>query len=96
VRQRTSDAVGIFVLPPSFQTLSSRLRGRNQDAPEAIERRLETARREVSAVDEYEYVVVNNDVDQCVREIEAIVTAERARRTRRRTSIEPIVDTFKA
>jgi guanylate kinase len=95
VRQRTTDAVGIFVLPPSFQTLSSRLRGRNQDAPDAIDRRLETARREVSAVDEYEYVVVNDDVDRCVREIDAIVTAERARRSRRRAAIEPIIDTFR-
>ena len=49
-----------------------------------------TARTEVSAVDEYDYVVVNDDLERCVKELAAIVTAERARRARRRTAIEPI------
>jgi len=95
VRQRAPAAVGVFILPPSFETLAARLRGRNQDTPAAIERRLATARTEISAVDEYDYVVVNDDVDRCVREIDAIVTAERARRTRRRRAIEPIIRTFR-
>ena len=95
VRQRASDAVNIFVLPPSFETLKARLRGRNSDTDEEIARRLETARREVTAVDEYDYVVVNDDVDRCVREIDAIMTAERARRQRRRAAVEPIIRTFK-
>jgi guanylate kinase len=95
VRQRAPAAVGILLLPPTFETLAARLRGRNQDAPAAIERRLATARTEITAVDEYDYVVVNDDVDRCVREIDAIVTAERARRTRRRRGIEPIVRTFR-
>ncbi len=94
VRQRAPDAVGIFVLPPSFDALALRLRGRNQDAPAAIERRLATARDEVTAVDEYDYVVVNDDVDRCVGEVGAIVAAERARRWRRRAAIEPIMRTF--
>ncbi len=51
VRERTEGAVGIFVLPPSFEALETRLRGRCQDEPAAIERRLDTARSEVSAVD---------------------------------------------
>jgi len=95
VRQRAADAVNIFVLPPSFETLKARLRGRNSDTDEEIARRLETARREVSAVDEYDYVVVNDDVDRCVREMDAIMTAERARRQRRRAAVEPIIRTFK-
>jgi guanylate kinase len=94
VRQRMPDAVGIFVLPPSYDALALRLRGRNQDAPAAIERRLATAREEVTAVDEYDYVVVNDDVDRCVGEVGAIVAAERARRWRRRAAIEPIMRTF--
>ncbi len=96
VRQRRPDAVGIFVLPPSYEALALRLRGRNQDPPAAIARRLATARDEISAVDEYDYVVVNDDLERCVGEIGAIVTAERARRWRRRPAIDPIVRTFTA
>lgn len=94
VRERTEGAVGIFVLPPSFEALETRLRGRCQDEPAAIERRLDTARSEVSAVTEYEYVVVNDELDRCVAELAAIVTAERARRSRRAPEIDAIVRTF--
>src|SRR5688572_33357151 len=55
VRIRSTEAVGVFMLPPSFQVLESRLRGRCQDEERVIERRLTTARAEVSAVDEYDY-----------------------------------------
>jgi guanylate kinase len=94
VRRHRSDAIGIFVLPPSYEVLAARLQGRNQDPPAAVERRLATARDEVRAVDEYDYVVINDDVDRCVGEVGAIVAAERARRWRRRPAIEPIVRTF--
>jgi guanylate kinase len=94
VRERVSGTVGIFVLPPSFQALESRLRGRSQDEPGAIARRLETARREVSAVEAYEYVVVNDTLDRCVAELTAIVCAERARRVRRLREVRGIVETF--
>jgi guanylate kinase len=94
VRRRAPDAVGIFVLPPSYEALALRLRGRNQDPLGAVERRLATAREEVTAVDEYDYVVINDDVDRCVGEVGAIVAAERARRWRRRAAIEPIMRTF--
>lgn len=87
-------AVEIFVLPPSFDVLAARLRGRNKDSEEAIATRLATASREVSAVEEYDYVVVNDDLERCVSEIEAIVAAERARLVRRRSQIAPIVATF--
>jgi guanylate kinase len=94
VRGRVSGTVGIFVLPPSFQALETRLRGRCQDEPAAIARRLETARSEVSAVEAYEYVVVNDTLDQCVAELAAIVTAERSRRIRRQREVARIVKTF--
>ena len=95
VRPRLAGAVGIFVLPPSFEVLERRLRGRSKDDEAAIGRRLDTARREISAVDEYDYVVINDDLERCVSEIAAIVTAERARRVRRTDAIAPIVRTFK-
>ncbi len=62
VRGRVREAVGIFLLPPSFEVLESRLRGRCQDEEAAIRRRLATARAEVSAVDEYDYVVINDEL----------------------------------
>jgi guanylate kinase len=94
VRARAREAVGIFLLPPSFQVLESRLRGRCQDAEQQIARRLETARAEVSAVDEYDYVVMNDELERCVGELCAIVTAERARLERRREGLDPVVRTF--
>lgn len=94
VRQRMPDAVAVFVLPPSFEALERRLRGRSQDSSGAIARRLETARSEVAAVSEYDYVVVNDELDRCVSEICAIVTAERARRERRLAVVAPVMRTF--
>jgi guanylate kinase len=94
VRQCVSGTVGIFVLPPSFAALEARLRGRSKDPEDAIVRRLDTARREVSAVVEYDYVIVNDVLERCVSEMAAIVTAERARLGRRQDTIAPIVRTF--
>jgi guanylate kinase len=94
VRASVAGTVGIFVLPPSFEALERRLRGRSKDPEDAIARRLDTARREVSAVVEYDYVVVNDVLDRCVNELAAIVTAERARLSRRTGAIAPIVRTF--
>jgi len=96
VRSRVPEAVGVFLLPPSFETLEVRLRGRCQDEETAIRRRLATARAEVSAVGEYDYVVINDELTRCVGELCAIVTAERAKRMRRWPGIEPIVKTFQA
>jgi guanylate kinase len=94
VRERIRDAVGVFVLPPSFDQLEARLRGRCKDEPAVIARRLETARSEVSAVAAYEYVVVNDDLERCVGELAAIITAERARRSRRQREVDAIARTF--
>jgi guanylate kinase len=95
VRRRAAESVAVFVLPPSFDVLASRLRGRNKDTAASIDRRLATARAEVDAVDEYDYVVVNDELERCVDELAAIITAERARRRRRRAAIDSIVRTFR-
>jgi guanylate kinase len=79
VRAHGAHTVGIFVLPPSFDALEQRLRGRSKDSEEAIRKRLATARREIRAVAEYEYVIVNDELDACVDRLRAIVLAERAR-----------------
>lgn len=96
VKERAADSVGIFVLPPSFQALEQRLRDRCKDSEPAIARRLATARTEIAAVVEYDYVVVNDDLERCVAELAAIVTAERARRTRKHAVVASIDKTFRA
>src|SRR3954463_13244982 len=66
VRQRGEDTVNVFVMPPSFAVLEQRLRGRSKDTEEAMQRRLQTARDEVAAFTEYDYVIVNDALDACV------------------------------
>jgi len=95
VRARAPDAVCVFLLPPSFEILESRLRGRCPDEERVIRRRLDAARAEVTAVDAYDYVVVNDELARCVGELCAVVTAERARLARRRPAVDSIVKTFR-
>jgi guanylate kinase len=94
VRRRCAGTVGVFVLPPSFEVLERRLRGRSKDSEAAMQRRLQTARDEVAAFVEYEYVIVNDELDACVDRLRSIVLAERARLRSMRTAAEHIVDTF--
>ena len=95
VRTRGIETVGIFVLPPSAAVLEQRLRGRSKDAEAAMQRRLETARAEVAAFAEYDYVVVNDELNACVDRLRAVVLAERARLRSARAQAEQIVTTFR-
>jgi guanylate kinase len=94
VRACCAGTIGVFVLPPSFEVLERRLRGRSQDSEAAIRRRLATAREEIAAVDEYDYVVVNDELDACVDRLKAIVLAERARRTAMAAVVADIAGSF--
>jgi len=96
VRRRGLETVAVFVLPPSFQILERRLRGRSQDSEEAMRRRLATAREEVSAFSEYDYVVINDEVGPCVDRLRGIVLAERARLRSIAPRLELIVKSFQA
>ena len=92
VRQRLQDdVVTVFILPPSFSELRNRLERRAEDAPETIERRLANARNEMQRWNEYDYVIVNDDLDESFRALQAILTAERLKRTRR-TGLPGFVD----
>ena len=94
VRKRFADIVGVFVMPPSFDILERRLRGRSKDPEDAIQRRLQTARDEVAAYTEYDYVIVNDELEACVDRLRAIVLAERTRLRSARREAERIVTTF--
>jgi guanylate kinase len=87
--------VAIFVLPPSYEALELRLRGRSKDSDEAIRRRLEVAREEVSAFEEYDYVVINDHLDSCVERIRSIVLAERSKLQCIRPQALDILRTFR-
>ena len=79
VRACLPEVVTVFILPPSYPALEQRLRGRGQDDPATIERRLAVAAREIAKVTEYDYALVNDDVDACVEELKTIIRAERCR-----------------
>ena len=76
------DLVTIFILPPSLEELELRLRGRNQDSAEIIGRRMREASAELSHWPEYNYVVINHDLDESVVTVQSILRAERHRRKR--------------
>jgi guanylate kinase len=95
VRTRCAGTVGMFVMPPSFEVLEQRLRGRSADPEDAIQQRLQTARAEVAAYTEYDYVVVNDELEACVDRLRAIVLAERARLRCAAGVAERIVQTFR-
>ena len=70
------------ILPPSVKELERRLRARNQDSEEVVQQRMAKAVDEINHYNEYDYVIVNNDLDESVRQLRSIVAAERVRRTR--------------
>ena len=94
VRSHGAQTIGVFVLPPTFETLEQRLRGRSKDSEEAIRKRLATARREVRAVAEYEYVIVNDELESCVDRLRSIVLAERSRSRVMAPTIAQIASSF--
>lgn len=90
VREKMPEAVSLFLVPPSFAELSRRLHARGTDSEETIRKRLETARREVREIVNYDYIVVNDTVDRAVEEILAILIAEGCRKERRLHLIEGV------
>ncbi len=95
VRGRRTDAIAVFVMPPSLEVLEQRLRGRSKDSDAAIRRRLEVARAEVEAFVEYDFVVVNDELHDAVDRLRSIVMATRAGIGHMRPAAEEIVRTFK-
>lgn len=83
VMQRRPDAVSVFLCPPSLRDLEHRLRGRSTDTEEKIRRRLDTAADEIARMPAYGYTVINDVPEHAVRELDAIITAERCRTAKR-------------
>ena len=83
VRQKMPEAVSLVLVPPSFEELSRRLHGRGTDSEEVIQRRLATARKEAKELEHYDYIVINDTIENAVGEILAILVAEGCRKERR-------------
>ena len=88
------DLVSIFILPPSTKSLETRLKTRAQDSDEVVAKRMSKASEEISHWPEYDYVVINDDLERCISEVKAILKAERVRR-HRRTGLLPFVNALR-
>ena len=94
VKRELPDAVAIFILPPAREDLERRLRARGQDSEEAIKRRLERAGHEILRYADYDFLVVNDDVERAGREVQAIVVAARCLRSRMDQRTRRILQSF--
>lgn len=94
LKVRLPEAVSIFVLPPSRKVLEQRLRTRSQDSEAVIQRRLKGAAEEVRNYKQYDYVLINREIEKSTKRLESIVQAERLRRTRMEEEVMPILESF--
>jgi guanylate kinase len=94
VRAAGTGMTSVFILPPSAGVLEERLRGRSQDSEEQIRRRLDMARSEVHAFRDYDYIVINDDLDACLSRLRSIVEARRSARDAMLPDAEAIIATF--
>jgi guanylate kinase len=91
IKAKVPDAVAVFILPPSMAELERRLRSRASDDEETVQRRLSNARSEIDHYAFFDYLIVNDDLEQAHRKLDAIVIAERARCQRNAQSAERLL-----
>ena len=95
VREKLSDVVSIFIMPPSYEVLRGRLEHRQQDSSETIQKRLRWgAEKEIYHYKDYDYVIINDDFSQAMESLRSIVLAERCRKGRMMHRIQSIIETF--
>ena len=82
VRKASSEAVLVFIAPPSLEELRSRLTGRGTETPEEVEKRLSCAEAELAYRDQYDYIIVNDEVETAAAKMEAVLLAEKCRSSR--------------
>src|SRR5580658_809045 len=88
MKRKLPEAISIFVLPPDRKTLEWRLRKRSEDAEDVIHRRLVTASREIENYDKYDYILINDDLEESIESLQAIVLSERLLRSKSSPSAE--------
>ena len=94
LKDRLPEAVTIFILPPSRDILEQRLRSRSEDSEAVIQRRLKDAAEELRNYKQYDYVLVNHQVDESAAMLGSIIRAERIKRVRMEEQIRPILKSF--
>ncbi len=91
IKEKCPDALRIFILPPSMETLKERLSKRGTETAESLEKRLNRARDEIKFSSEYDYIVVNDDVDKCAQNIYSIINAEKFKLHRMKNIINEVL-----
>ena len=92
IKEKRPDCVSIFVLPPSLEELENRLRYRNTEDEETIQKRLAVARQEMETARDYDYVIVNDTVEHTVEQINKIIAAEKLKVSRAKSNIERVLN----
>lgn len=92
VRKLVQGAVGIFILPPSIEALRQRLTGRGQDSHDVIERRVAAARAEMAHVREFDYVIINDNMEEAKRDLASVVRSERLKLARQLASHNELIE----
>jgi guanylate kinase len=95
VRKLFPHMQGVFILPPSLEELRKRLKSRGKDSPEAIEKRMASARDEISHVLEFEYIIVNENFESALADLVAVVRAARVSRAQQSVRLAALIDEFR-
>lgn len=96
VKKKLPEARFVFVVPPSYPELERRLKQRKTDSPEAVALRLKNARREILESDIFDYLVINDDLNQALEELKAVVLADRCLFRQRQKEFKEILKSFKS
>ena len=92
VKEKVDSALSIFIMPPSVEVLRARLAGRGTDSEEVIEKRMKTALTEIECAKNYDYIVVNDDLDQAVEDFVNIIKADRLNINRQNKIIDEVLE----
>jgi guanylate kinase len=94
VKNKLPEAVGVFILPPSFEVLKQRLISRETESREDLNLRLKNSKTEVSHFTDFDYVIINDDKAVATDQLKAVIIAERLKQVRQTAKIEAIINTF--
>ncbi len=94
IREKHKKALFIFVLPPRYNELKKRLEGRGQDSPQTIKKRLEMARREIRSYPLFDYIIINDKLEDAAEELKSIIISQKCLLDVRQKEIVPILQSF--
>ena len=94
IKERHKKAIFIFVLPPRYKELKKRLENRGQDSPQTIKKRLEMARREIRSYPMFDYIIINDKLEEAAEELKSIIISQKCLLDVRQKEIVPILQSF--